>query len=271
MSTLKQENKPSILKEKMSIDETLYAMKVCNDFSMPETSYELSLKFIHYKDYSNISNLEQKLLSDVWHNYIVNKKKCWKSLVENIESEPLSPSSFVNFDDTSSTINNQSFNKNLNSMIEAKVCEMEEFIQVKCMEIVSDIDKLIEKSNNNRSTIHYTKIKADFVSYYSEVANEEEFGVLADECQKLYQESFDKALELPNEDYLYLSTAYFYADFLSSVLNYNEKAYTVANKAYVKGKNIISFCSCSSDFEYYLQMLESKLVIWKTELLDFDC
>jgi hypothetical protein len=270
MSTLKQENKPTILKEKMNIEETLYAMKICNDFLMPETSYELSLKFIHYKDYSNFSILEQKLLSDIWHNYILNKKKCWKSLVENIETESLSPGSYTNFDDTSSTIN-KSFNKNLNSLIEAKVSEMEEFIQVKCMEIVSDIDRLIEKSNNARSTIHYTKIKADFVSYYSEVANEEEFGVLADECQKLYQESFDKALELPNEDYLYLSIAYFYADFLSSVLNYNEKAYTVANKAYMKGKKIISNCNSCSDFEFYLQMLESKLVIWKTELLDFDC
>lgn len=271
MNGLKYENMHTILKEKLSHDETLYAMKLCHDLNLPETACELSFKFIRLKDYRNFTIGEEKLISDILHSYIGKYKRGWKSLKENLSKYKNESQSDINIDDNNSSnsdndgLSSVSFSNRID-MIEKELNLYEEHIQSKCLEITSDLDIIVKVVTDNRSRIHFSKLKANFFGHYIEMASEDEFGKIV-EGQKIYQECYEASAELEDDDYLYLSIAIDYSTFLSSILNHNEKAYLIASQTYerAKGKN-----KGQSDFSLYLSILESKLCVWKTEILDFN-
>lgn len=269
----------------------------------------------------NINN--EILLSDIWNNYVKKNIDSWNNLVRNlyylkekidhiknksyfeknvtnnlsIEDSTISKEDISKSNTRNNTINKYFFQEDLNNsniynynklinLIEREISSLEEKIEYDCLDIVDMADKMCNHFTNIRQNIFFCKLKADFMSYYSEIINEEDFANVLDTTHSLYQDCFDKSLNLENEDYLYLSIAFNYSSFLSKILNSTEKAYEIASKAYYKATSVKSYIKLSElsnkstdikinsisyqEFKIIKYKLESKLVIWKTELLDFD-
>lgn len=267
-------HKSTLLKDKMTIEETFYAMKITNELSIIDLSYELSMKFISLKQYSKLTMQEQCLLGTIWNNYINKFRKSWKNLNDNkqiVNKTTTSPLSYNNQSEVSlDSISVSSKDQNIYQLINSKIKELESTISVKCMEIISDCEHLLDKAkedSDDRAVINYTMIYADFMSYYAEIADQEEYANLAEKADKLYKETFDKSLELDTRDYLYLNIAYNYSEFLANNLNQNEKAFEVSSTAFNKAQGVCLEETCCM-FSHYHAMLENKLIILKTELID---
>lgn len=259
-------------------DELIYLIKAYNNLEYYEVSYELSIKLIKHKKYIFNNEYEQKILLAGFKNYIEAFIKSWKNLMNyktiyiNDKSNLIHVDLEDDFNDSSysktTKYNSVSVNNPMSIMINQKILDLEETIQVKCMEIVAEIEKMIDKSKDDRSRLYFNKKKADMIHFYCKVANEEEFAILADECEKIYQSCFDQSFNVLDEkDYLYLSIAFHYSIFCSEILDNIDDAYTISNKAYLRAKNL-DVALMTQEFKTYKALLEKKLVIWKTDFID---
>jgi len=175
--------------------------------------------------------------------------------------------SSIDFDKTGddSILSDQNLN-NFKCTIYEKIYEYEEILQKKCPELIAEIDKLIDRSTDGKSLIYYELIKANILAIYCEVVKDEEFNQIVDECERLYQNCYEKSFfVIKNNDYLYLNIALNFASFQSDILDNNIAAYNTSNSAYLRAKQE-DLDNISNEFINNMDLLAKKLIIWKVDL-----
>lgn len=278
----------TINKKDFQANELLHLIKTYHDLEFFEIANELAIKFLKIMGYERLIQSEQVIVLSAFKSHLNTYMTSWKNLMNYkaiyIKNQSYSNTMIIDnpnddgVDLNDSMISSQTtkvdLSNNINQIsfsINQKIIELEETIQLKSSLLAFEIDQLLEKavSADERTQIFYSKTKADIIHCYCEVANEEEFATFVDVCEKLYQSCFDLSFtHVKSNDYLYLDIAYNYSVFTANILNNIADAYSISNKAYLRAKgenpNFLS-----QEFKFYIDLLEKKLVIWKTDFIDF--
>ena len=158
----------------------------------------------------------------------------------------------------------------MKSLIDEQMVNLEKNIKNFCNEIDKLVDKFLEitAENDIPGTIFYKKLKADYYRYYAEVANQDEFNIVVDKCQELYEKTYEKCKELEQPyNALTLSVALNYSVFAYFIVDDTKKAYEIADKAYKAAINKISD-NKNNEIDVLIKNIEDNLTIWKIELFD---
>ena len=223
-------------------------IKICLDLELYEEGYTYMLKLIELRNYILLEEEKNYLMRLVKEKLNIFRKG-WKNLVDYDQSE------------------NEFFVKTL---LDEQMAILEKNIKSFCKEIDKLVDKFLEitPEDNLMATIFYNKLKADFLRYYAEVANQDEFNIVVDKCQDLYEKTYDmcKLLEQPYNA-LILSVALNYSVFAYFIIDDTKRAYEIADKAYKAAINKISE-NKNSEIDVIIKNIEDNLTIWKIELFD---
>lgn len=234
--------------ENLTINEFGEIIKVCLDLELYEEGYSYILQLITLRNNYLIEE-ERNYLMRLAKEKLNIYRKGWKNLVDYDQSE------------------NEPTIKNL---IDDQMLILEKNIKQFCKEIDNLVDKFLENTDENdlSAIIFYKKLKADYLRYYAEVANQDEFNIVVDKCQDLYEKTYDmcKSLEQPYNA-LTLSVALNYSVFAYFIVDDTKKAYEIADKAYKGAINKISD-NKNSEIDVLIKNIEDNLTIWKIELFD---
>lgn len=232
----------------LSINEFSELIKVCLDLELYEEGYSYLNRLIHLRNY-NLKEEERNYLMRLAKEKLNIFRKGWKNLVDYDQSEN---------------------ELSIKTLIDEQMLILEKKIKQFCNEIDKLVDKLLEVNIENDLTaiIFYKKLKADYLRYYAEVANQDEFNIVVDKCQDLYEKTYEmcKSLEQPCNA-LTLSVALNYSVFAYFIVDDTKKAYEIADKAYKTAINKISD-NKNSEIDVLIKNIEDNLTIWKIELFD---
>lgn len=228
-----------------------YLIETSLNLELFDEAYDYSFKLIE------INNLK---LNEEQRNLFMRSAKskfnffrnAWKNLLDYEQSEA----------EVSSTIPKELIDKHL-LMLEKSIREF-------CLSMDTIVEKLLENisENDKNAYIFYKKLKADYLRYLSEVANEQEFLQFAENCRDIYQEAYNKCGEyLEPNSALTLSVALNYSLFTYFILDDIKKAFNIADKAY-KQAMIKLTDQKIPEVESLIKNIEENLTIWKIELFD---
>lgn len=143
-----------------------------------------------------------------------------------------------------------------------------------CKEMITKADNLggnvIDSDINSK--IFYIKIKADYLRYLAEIANEEEFPDILKDAKTNYETAYKMSIEnLPPQDSLYLSVVLNYTVFLYFILDDTRLAFGLADKAYKTAIDNLTYSEEKDpDVDVLIKRIEENLTIWKIELFDIN-
>jgi len=232
----------------LSINEFSELIKVCLDLELYEEGYTYILRLIELRN-NNLKEEERNYLMKLAKEKLNIFRKGWKNLVDYDQSEN---------------------EMTIKTLIDEQMLILEKNIKQFCNEIDKLVDKLLEITPDNDlpAVIFYKKLKADYLRYYAEVANQDEFNIVVDKCQDLYEKTYDmcKSLDQPCNA-LNLSVALNYSVFAYFIVDDTKKAYEIADKAYKTAINKISD-NKNPEIDVLIKNIEDNLTIWKIELFD---
>jgi len=159
--------------------------------------------------------------------------------------------------------------------IEDHIIKLENEIKLFCKEIDETLNKLLNKSDIDdfHEIIFYKKLRADYLRYFSEVSNQDEFANIVEVCEESYREVYILCQEkLNSQDTLTLSVALNYSIFAYFILDDTKKAFDIADRATKAADKINNKNENEDDLEYkrLYKSLEENLTIWKIELFDVN-
>ena len=160
-------------------------------------------------------------------------------------------------------------------IIENHIIQYENEIKQFCKEIDEYLDNLLQNSSQSdfHEIIFYKKLRADYLRYYSEVSNQDEFSNCVEVCEESYRTTYELCQEKLNpHDTLTLSLALNYSIFAYFILDDTKKAFDIADKA-TKAADKSSYKLDNYDDKEYKMLykdLEENLTIWKIELFDVN-
>lgn len=223
-------------------------IKVCLDLELYEEGYNY-VQFLIEKKGHKLSEEERNFLMRLAKEKLNIFRKGWKNLVDFDQSE----NDLV-----------------IKGLIDEQMVILEKSIKTFCNDMNALVDKFLELTNENDipAVIFYKKLKADYLRYYAEVANQDEFNIIVDKCQDLYERTYEmcKQLDQPYNP-LALSVALNYSVFAYFIVDDTKKAYEIADRAYKAAVNKISD-NKNSEVDVLIKNIEDNLTIWKIELFD---
>lgn len=159
--------------------------------------------------------------------------------------------------------------------IDDHIIKLENDIKFFCKDIDETLNKLLNKSDLDdfHEIIFYKKLRADYLRYFSEVSNQDEFANIVEVCEESYREAYNLSQEkLNSQDTLSLSVALNYSIFAYFILDDTKKAFDIADKATKAAEKINNKIENQDDLEYkrLYKSLEENLTIWKIELFDVN-
>lgn len=160
-------------------------------------------------------------------------------------------------------------------IIEKYIMQYEYDIKKYCQEIDQFLEGLLQNSNENdfHEIIFYKKLRADYLRYFSEVSNQDEFSNCVEVCEESYRIAYDMCKEkLTPHDTLTLSLALNYSIFAYFILDDTKKAFDIADNATKEADKSSYKLNNYDDKEYKMiyKDLEENLTIWKIELFDVN-
>jgi 14-3-3 protein epsilon len=159
--------------------------------------------------------------------------------------------------------------------IEAHILKLENEIKLFCRDLDETLNNLLKNSDQNdfHEIIFYKKLRADYLRYFSEVSNQDEFANIVEVCEESYKEAYLLTQEkLSSHDTLTLSVALNYSIFAYFILDDTKKAFDIADKATKAADKNMNKIDNQDDKEYKMlyKSLEENLTIWKIELFDVN-
>ena len=158
-------------------------------------------------------------------------------------------------------------------IIEKYIMQYELDIKRFCQEIDQYLENLLSNSNENdyREIIFYKKLRADYLRYFSEVSNQDEFANCVEICEETYSNTYElcKLKLLPN-DTLTLSVALNYSIFAYFILDDTKKAFCIADNATKLADGCKTQNYDDKEYKMIYKDLEENLTIWKIELFDVN-
>jgi hypothetical protein len=232
----------------LPVNEVAELIKVCLDLELYEEGYNYMIGLIELRSLV-LSEEERNFLMRLAKEKLNIYRKGWKNLVDFDQSEN---------------------DLMIKPLIDEQMIILEKNIKTFCHDIDRLVDKFLEliPENDISATIFYKKLKADYLRYYAEVANQDEFNVVVDKCQDLYEKTYElcKSLDQPYNA-LTLSVALNYSVFAYFIVDDTKKAYEIADRAYKAAINKISE-NKNSEIDVLIKNIEDNLTIWKIELFD---
>lgn len=235
------------------IDDLKFLIKSCLNLELYDEAFEYTNKLVDLNELS-MNDEERNLFMKAAKAKFNFYRNGWKNLLDFEQSDPennLMPKEFTDM-----------HMQNLES-------EIKNF----CMEMDSTIEALLNKTLNDDflGQIFYKKLKADYLRYYSEVANEDEFSNFVDTCQELYEWSMTKCNEeLEPHNPLTLSVALNYSVFAYFILDDTNRAFKIADQAYKQAMLKFNIDQKIPEVESLIKSIEENLTIWKIELFDIN-
>lgn len=245
-------------------EELVFIIKTCLSVEMFEDAY------VYTKMLLDLSNMKLKaeeriLLMKAGKSRFNFYRNGWKNLM----------------DQQSENENNIGISREL---IENQIFKFENDIKLFCRDVDESLTLLLKNSDTNdfHEIIFYKKLRADYLRYYSEVANPDEFANCVEICEESYRETYSLCQEkLTPQDTLTLSVALNYSLFAYFILDDTKKAFDIADKATKAAENNknahnkildINNLNNQDDKEYNMlfKSLEDNLTIWKIELFDVN-
>ncbi len=163
-------------------------------------------------------------------------------------------------------------------IIEGHILNLESEIKLFCKDVDENLNKLLQNSDQNdfHEIIFYKKLRADYLRYYSEVSNQDEFANCVEVCEESYRVAYNLCQEkLSAHDTLTLSVALNYSIFAYFILDDTKKAFDIADKATKaadkadKNSNKLDNQD-EKEYKMLYKSLEENLTIWKIELFDVN-
>ena len=246
LNLLKNEEQTNF--KELTVSELNELIKICFDLELYEEGYIYMMKLILMRNYS-LQEEERNYLMRLIKEKLNTFRKGWKNLVDYDQSDN-------------------------DYLIKTLIDEQMEIIEKNIKDLCKDIDELVDKflkitpEDDLMANIFFKKLKADYLRYYAEVANQDEFNIVVDKCQDLYEKTYEmcKLLEQPYNA-LTLSVALNYSVFAYFIVDDTKKAYEIADKAYKAAINKISEMK-NPEIDVLIKNIEDNLTIWKIELFD---
>jgi 14-3-3 protein beta/theta/zeta len=245
--------KSSLIEAKLSKDALIFLIKTCFDLEMFEECYSYTktllevCKFILNEDERNIFMKSFKAKLNIL-------REGWKILLDY---------------DQPNVLNLHIEKEYINSEIELYEKKIKEF----CVNTVMVIESLLQnlsQNNNIPSMIFYIKLKGDYMRYYAEVSNDEEFQSAVESAQSYYHEANDKCKQfLEPNDPLYLSVALNYSVFIYEIIDNIKKACEIADQAYKQAIIKLNTDQKVPEIEFLIKSIEENLLIWNKEKEDY--
>lgn len=159
--------------------------------------------------------------------------------------------------------------------ITSEVSNLEVKIKEFCDDMIIKADKLLSKIQEDdiMSKILYMKLKADYLRYLAEIANEDDFPDILKKARQCYDQAHDWCKDnLSPQDALYLSVVLTYTVFLYFIVDDTRFAFGVADRIYRQAIENLSMNEESKDPEVdiLIKRIEENLTIWKIELFDIN-
>ncbi len=160
-------------------------------------------------------------------------------------------------------------------IIEEHILFLESEIKLFCKDIDETLKRLLNNSDEKdfHEIVFYKKLRADYLRYFSEVSNQDEFANIVEVCEESYKEAYNLCREKLNyHDTLTLSVALNYSIFAYFILDDTKKAFDIADKATKAADKNINKNDLVDDKEFKMlyKSLEENLTIWKIELFDVN-
>ena len=158
-------------------------------------------------------------------------------------------------------------------IIEKYIMQYELDIKKFCQEIDQFLENLLLNSdeNDDHEIIFYKKLRADYLRYFSEVSNQDEFANCVEICEETYANTYELCeKKLAANDTLTLSVALNYSIFAYFILDDTKKAFCIADNATKRADNCKLNNFDDKEYKMIYKDLEENLTIWKIELFDVN-
>lgn len=217
------------------------------DLELYEEGFDYVVKLIEMKSFI-LNEEERNNFMKLAKEKLNLSRKGWKNIID--------------FDQTDKE-------ESLKTVLEEQSSLIEKQIKQFCQRVDKMIDKLLGNVNEGDiiSLIFYKKLKADYLRYYSEVANETEFNSIVDQCHELYEKTYDMCKNLDPCHVLTLSVALNFSVFVYFIVDDTKKAFEIADKAYKLAMEKSSEIK-NPESNVLIRYIEDNLTIWKIELFD---
>lgn len=137
-----------------------------------------------------------------------------------------------------------------------------------CQDVVNNIENVVYNLTNedNDSLIFFQKLKADFLKYLLDLVDDDEDKLsIENECQAMYQASYELCNYLSPYSPLVLSTILNYSVFLYHVNNDTQLALDIADSGYTNC--ILALNGRMHDkVNYIINIIQENMETWKKEL-----
>jgi 14-3-3 protein epsilon len=152
-------------------------------------------------------------------------------------------------------------------LIDKELLNLEKDIKIFCLSTIEVINKLEENEEDQLAKIFYNKLKADYLRYYCEVSEENEFLEFVEKSEELYKDAHDKCLNIlePNNP-LTLSVVLNYSIFCYFILDDVQRAFNIADNIYKQSIMTLNAEQDNPEVESLIKSIEENLTIWKIEL-----
>jgi len=243
-------DKMSICEITPKLDELEFLIKTSLSLELYDEAYEYFNKLLILENF--ILNEDQRnIFMDTYKSKFNIIRNGWKNLLDFEQSESentLIPSEIIEKEMQKLEIKIKSFS--LNSL---------------------EIIEKLEKNSNNEITavIIYEKLKADYLRYYAEVCDENEFIEYVNRSEKHYKNCYENCLNyLEPMNFLTLSVGLNYSIFVYFLLDDTQRAFNIAEKIYKEAVININIDTKIPETDALIKSIEENMTIWKLELED---
>lgn len=194
-------------------------------------------------------------------------------LISNSYSTSSNKSFLINEDNSNSQTDDVSY-------LISKIKEEEYKVAVISMEITSDIEKIISKSeeslddnmNSLRYELYLNKMLADSYFFTCVISINDDISEFKKLCYMKYEECVSKIDMLSKDDYLYIDIILNYSDFLIRCMKDYEKSRFLLQNTYIKSKELIDYCylnevQIEKEFISLFNLVEERLIVYKINII----
>ncbi|KAM7403123.1 hypothetical protein PAMA_003847 [Pampus argenteus] len=196
-----------------------------------------------------LSNEERNLLSVAYKNVVGARRSSWRVM-------------------SSIGLKTEGSDKK-QQMVKEYREKVEKELQDICNNVLKLLDNyLIGNSTNFESKVFYLKMKGDYYRYLAEVASGDDRTKTIENSQQAYQEAFDiSKTEMDSTHPIRLGLALNFSVFYYEILNSQEKACTLAKKAFDEAIAELDQLNEESykDSTLIMQLLRDNLTLWTSD------
>ncbi|KAM7375908.1 hypothetical protein PAMP_005669 [Pampus punctatissimus] len=196
-----------------------------------------------------LSNEERNLLSVAYKNVVGARRSSWRVM-------------------SSIGLKTEGSDKK-QQMVKQYREKVEKELQDICNNVLKLLDNyLIGNSTNFESKVFYLKMKGDYYRYLAEVASGDDKTKTIENSQQAYQEAFDiSKTEMDSTHPIRLGLALNFSVFYYEILNSQEKACTLAKKAFDEAIAELDHLNEESykDSTLIMQLLRDNLTLWTSD------